>query len=983
MLSIEFMYNNIVSRLFEIGDAKMTTPYHSQYYAYELTKQSASDTVGRLSQSLINATVDLNPHQVEAALFAFRAPLERGTLLADEVGLGKTIEAGLVISQLWAERKRKILIIVPPPLRKQWNRELLEKFYIPSIILESKNYNEIYREGNPFPFNQKDHVIICSYQFARNKAADIRRETWDLVIIDEAHRMRNVYKKSNKIARVLRNATEGYPKLLLTATPLQNSLMELYGLISFIDPLLFGDESTFRKKFGHGTKEMTKRDFIDLKERIKPVCHRTLRRQVTEYVPYTKRIPIVQDFTPSVKEWELYEKVSAYLQRDDIHALPKSQRNLMTLVVRKILASSTFAISDTLLSLVKRLEALLSEQQDEEALTSIYEDIDEINEIAEEWEDSEEEAKEEVEVEQEDQRADHVIENIRAERNELFSYYQLANSITENEKGKALLIALSKGFAKLRELGANEKAVIFTESRRTQLYLKEMLEQNGYAGQIVMFNGTNNSPEINEIYQQWLERHKDDDQITGSKTADVRAALVEHFKNHASIMIATESAAEGINLQFCSLVVNYDLPWNPQRIEQRIGRCHRYGQKHDVVVINFLNRKNEADKRVFELLEQKFNLFDGVFGASDEVLGTLESGVDFEKRIQQIYQTCRTAEEIQDAFNRLQAELDEQIQCKMKETRKHLLENFDDEVREKLRDHYEQTSLHMNKLERYLWGLTKYEGRTQAEFDDYTLSFKLSQSQERYQMISQVRKASNDNHVHHYRLGHPLAAKWIEQAKNRELPTKEVIFNYLEYTGKVSVLSNLVGKCGWLSLDLLQVSSAEEEEHLIFTCIDEDGNQIEQDICEKMFDLPATVEEEVTLSEPIRHLLSNILKHQETAILHQINERTNEFLDRELEKLDKWSKDLKEKLEIELKEIDLEIAQLQKEARMTRQIAEKLELNKIIREREKKRSEMRRNLYDEQDEIDRQKERLFAEVEKKLEQKVNRKHLFTIKWRII
>lgn len=220
---------------------------------------------------------------------------------------------------------------------------------------------------------------------------------------------------------------------------------------------------------------------------------------------------------------------------------------------------------------------------------------------------------------------------ILREREELLAYYELANSITENEKGKALLVALANGFSTLRELGANDKAIIFTESRRTQQYLKEMLEHNGYSGKIVMFNGTNSSPEIKEIYQEWLERHQHDDQISGSKSADTRAALVEYFRNDAAIMIATESAAEGINLQFCSLVVNYDLPWNPQRIEQRIGRCHRYGQKYDVVVINFINRKNAADQRVFELLSQKFSLFDGVFGSSDEVLGSLESGVDFEK----------------------------------------------------------------------------------------------------------------------------------------------------------------------------------------------------------------------------------------------------------------------------------------------------------------------------------------------------------------
>ena len=134
-----------------------------------------------------------------------------------------------------------------------------------------------------------------------------------------------------------------------------------------------------------------------------------------------------------------------------------------------------------------------------------------------------------------------------------------------------------------------------------------------------------------------------------------------YFRDEAIIMIATEAAAEGINLQFCSLVVNYDLPWNPQRIEQRIGRCHRYGQKHDVVVVNFLNQKNAADQRVYQLLAEKFKLFNGVFGASDEVLGSIESGVDFEKRIADIYQKCRTQEQIQFNFDQLQREMEIQI----------------------------------------------------------------------------------------------------------------------------------------------------------------------------------------------------------------------------------------------------------------------------------------------------------------------------------
>jgi ERCC4-related helicase len=960
------------------GGIHMSTAYHSQYFAYELTKQNSSSSIDRLSQSLINATVDLNPHQVEAALFAFRAPLTRGALLADEVGLGKTIEAGLIISQLWAERKRRILVICPPPLRKQWNRELIEKFYIPSLILESLNFNQLSKQGIKNPFKQEDQIVICSYQFARNKANEISRIDWDLIIIDEAHRLRNVYKKSNRIGRALRQATKGFPKILLTATPLQNSLMELYGLVSFIDPYIFGDEKSFRKQFSRTSKEMLDSDFLDLKQRIRPICHRTLRSQVTEYVNYTHRISVTQEFTPTLAEEDLYNKVSTYLQREQLYALPKSQRKLMTLVVRKLLASSSFAISDTLLSLTQRLDKALQEINMEQDEPSFLADIDEIEETKEEWEE------EETSLDDDDLTSEQKRKKIEEEKQELSAYHQLAQSITENAKGEALLLALRNGFEKLRDLGANEKAIIFTESRRTQIYLKEMLELNGYKGKIVMFNGTNNDDETKAIYKSWLEKHQNDDQVTGSKTADTRAALVEHFRNHASVMIATESAAEGINLQFCSLVVNYDLPWNPQRIEQRIGRCHRYGQKHDVVVINFLNRKNEADKRVFDILSEKFRLFDGVFGSSDEVLGSLESGVDFEKRIQEIYQNCRTSEEISEAFNQLQNELDEQIQAKMKETRTHLLENFDDEVREKLRDHYEKTHLQMNKMERYLWELSKFEGARKASFDDHTLSFQLHGNEVHYQMLSRAKKVEIDNkQVNHYRLGHPLAIEWINQAKERILPPREITFRYSDYEGKVSVLTSLIGKEGWLSLDLLQVDSLEKEEYLVFSCIDQDGNQIEQEVCERMFYLPAYEGEEIEVSESILHTLTRMKEVQETSTLNIIMDRAGEYLDAEIEKLEKWSKDLKIKLEDVIDEITIEINQLKKEAKLERQVIKKLEINKQIKELENKRSEMRRNLYDQQQQIDDQKERLFAEVEEKIQQKVTKEHLFLIKWRMI
>jgi SNF2 family DNA or RNA helicase len=703
----------------------MLTSFQAKYFAHELTKRSSSEKLEKLSQSLFNATVDMNPHQVEAALFAFRSPLSRGALLADEVGLGKTIEAGLIISQLWAERKRRLLIIVPTSLRKQWNRELIDKFFIPSQILETRSYNLLKKGGATRPLEIDDEVVICSYGFARSKAVDISLIPWHLVVIDEAHRLRNVYRKNNKIARAILDAVEDRPKVLLTATPLQNNLMELYGLMRFIDPLIFGGETSFRTLFGGGGG-LTEQGFRELRSRLRPVCHRTLRRQVVEYIPYTNRLALTQDFTPTDAEKRLYDEISNYLRRDNLQALPGGQRQLMTMVLRKLLTSSSFAIAGTLRALIKRLETNLGVQRAEgnsnqtDVVMEIGSDFDSLDETREEWADESESATEitgEAEVNERNL--------LSAELAELKSYHDLALSITENAKGRELLVALEKGFTKLAELGAQRKAVIFTESRRTQDYLLKLLSANGYAGEVVLFNGTNTEPQSQQIYKSWCEQRRTGEQITGSKTADMRSALVEHFRDHASIMIATESGAEGINLQFASLVVNYDLPWNPQRIEQRIGRCHRYGQKHDVVVINFLNRQNEADVCVFELLSEKFRLFSGVFGTSDEVLGVIESGVDFERKIAEIYQNCRTPQQIKLAFDELQRELNEQIAACMDDTRRKLLEHFDEEVHERLRLNREQTERQISRLEGWLWKLTKHGLLGHADFDEPKFSFRL------------------------------------------------------------------------------------------------------------------------------------------------------------------------------------------------------------------------------------------------------------------
>ncbi len=844
----------------------MSTAYHSQYWAHALTLRGSGGDIAALSRSIANARVDLNPHQIDAALFALRSPFTNGAILADEVGLGKTVEAGIVLSQKWAERRRRILIVVPAMLRKQWQQELGEKFFIPSEVLDTQVISRLRKNGGGNPFDQQNKAIICSYNFAAARASSVAQVPWDAVVIDEAHRLRNVHRSRTRLqnnpaarktmAHQIADAVGNAPKLLLTATPLQNSLLELFSLVSVIDSHVFGDAASFREQFVNSTDELSRN--VQLKQRIAPVCTRALRKQVTEYIPFTNRVPITQEFLPSEQEQNLYDSITTYLQRDVLYALPASQRQLITMVLRKLLASSTFAIARTLRSLAGRLENL---RDDMELLDD--DDIEGVTELADEYaEDAEDEGDAKLDPEQ-----------LKGELSDLRRYADLASCIGRNAKGDALLPALKIAFAKAEALGSPRKAVIFTESRETQTYLYDLLSANGYEGQVVTINGTNNQPHHADIYQRWIAKHEGTDRLSGSRAVDMKAAIVEHFRDEATILVATEAAAEGVNLQFCSLVVNFDLPWNPQRIEQRIGRCHRYGQKHDVVVVNFLNRRNEADKRVYELLSEKFRLFGGVFGASDEVLGALESGVD------------------------------------------------------------------------------------------------------------------------------------IERAIARRLPVTEVTLDYTNHPAKISVLEPLVGQSGWLQVARLTVEAVEVDEFLVFSARTDHNQVVDEEICRKLLTLPARIEEDVTAenaknaekegsdaqsqSFAISALFAvnspHLKKLRDAAVqerLGEIDTRNGQFFDEEVQKLDRWSEDLKLSLEHEIKELDKQIRELRRSAALAQALQDKLAHQKQLRDLERRRNGKRRELFDAQDAIDQQREDLIGKIEKRLKHTSEVRTLFTIRWRV-
>ena len=938
------------------------TPHQSRYFAEQIVLKRPQSSIDSLASAMSGVKVDLNPHQVDAALFAMKSPLSNGALMADEVGLGKTIEAGMVLAQYWSERKRKILLIVPASLRMQWRTELSEKFFIDSVIMESANFNRAKKEGQINPFEVNNQVVICSYNFASRKDREIRLVPWDLVIIDEAHRLRNVYKSNNVTGNKLKNALAGRKKLLLTATPLQNNLMELYGLASIIDEHIFGDAKTFREMYVSATNaEIRNRS---LKQRLQPFCTRTLRKQVTEYVRYTNRIAILQEYTPTQDEEKLYNAISDYLQTDKLYALPEGQRTLITMVLRKLLASSSFAIAGTLHSLVSRLEGLLDGVERELDLA----DYDTYGEMEDD----------EGDVYTED--LERSREAIQRELDQLREYEQLAQSIDYNDKGDNLLHALSKGFDKTAELGGQRKAVIFTESRRTQSYLFNLLSNNGYEGQIVFLNGMNNDEISKKIYAEWKERHQNDDMISGSKQADMKAAVVEEFRDRASILIGTEAAAEGINLQFCSLLVNYDLPWNPQRIEQRIGRCHRYGQKNDVVVINFLNRKNAADVRVYELLDQKLKLFSGVFGSSDEVLGSIESGVDFEKRIAQIYQECKTSDEIQAEFDNLQEELADTINEKMLQARQSILENFDEEVASRLKNCQQDTVASLGRFDRWMYHFFTIHGAERVEpLSEFRFRCKSPDGEKIYNLHWKNAEESGDAFL---RKDDPFFKAWLDESLSAELPNVHIKFDYNESGRSISFLDVHPGLHGILSIDKLSYSGIGEEEHLIYTITADDGLQIDEDIMDRILELPAVIDGECP-PESEELILARVqrLKIQQEAI----EEANKQYYLAECEKLDAYSEDLKTGLQRDIKELKKLIAEKKKEFKASTNLSleEMLDLKDAINKMEERRKKMQREFYEKEDEIDAANERLQEEIREKLKGNCVTTHIMTISFEIV
>jgi SNF2 family DNA or RNA helicase len=544
-------------------------------------------TFDKLS-SLSNSRTRLLPHQLESTYIVVNS-LKPRFILADEVGLGKTIEAALIMKELiFRNNFKRILIVCPSPLQIQWQQELKNKFNETFEIVRRRNF---ITNG---PDNwQNFSRVITSIDFIKNPrySTEILKKKWDIVIFDEAHRLRRDYSKITRsylFAERISKKCEAL--LLLTATPFRGKLEELFYLVHLVDPNILGPYHTFINDYVIGNRS-------DLKDKVSKVL---LRRRKVEVGGFTKRFAKTVKIDLSEVERQFYDETTDYVKREYNLALRTKNRAIgfVMVVFQKLLDSSVFALIQ---ALMKRKFLLESRLHKFHVLTPVID----------EWDLDETENVEDF-ISSLDEATGEDLNSIRRELLTLNRLILLGRSIKEDKKS----IKLRETLIRLKKEG-NKKFIIFTQFRTTQDYLYSVL-----------------SPDFTTTL------------FHGSLSMEAKERAIEEFKSRTEILICTEAGGEGRNLQFTNFLFNYDLPWSPLKIEQRIGRIHRFGQKDNVYIFNFASKDTVAE-RILEVLTNKIRLFEESIGVSDTLLGTIEDELDFNSSLMKFVTGGKTKEELE------------------------------------------------------------------------------------------------------------------------------------------------------------------------------------------------------------------------------------------------------------------------------------------------------------------------------------------------
>ena len=837
-------------------------PIHRRYHAEELVRARRASERRRQVASQRRARIDPNPHQIDAVMFALRRIPEGGCILADEVGLGKTIEAGLVIAQLIAEGAGRILIVLPRPLLGQWQSELYTLFGIEAVEA-ADDHVDLEAPG----------VFLAGREYAGGErgAARLRNAPpFDLCLIDEAHEVfagihrrfdrHGAYDEDSSYAQVahrLRKVIGVAPVLLLTATPIQNSLVELWGLVQYVDRTgtLLGSKPVFGDVFcaDDAGRHVVAEQADELRRRLGVVVQRTLRRQAQEFLdkPFVGRRAQLFEYRMSPEERSLYDDVTAWLLEPTLYAFSGSSRQLLLLGFHRRMASSTAALADSLERVAKRLRGMLGDAAEagcgSGALSfeaDLEDDDPRVGSPVHPVDDCEPGQAAVHEDSADESAVDPAA--VQAELDLVKDFVRRARGLPRDSKAASLVEAVRLVLERPED---RRKVVVFTESLTTQDYLRDLLlEQTELSrGDITLFRGVNDSARSAEALAAWRDEVECEiePRLRPSPAVAVRLALVHEFRTRSRVFISSEAGAKGLNLQFCDTLVNYDLPWNPQRIEQRIGRCHRYGQERDVTVINFLAKDNEAQRLTFEILSTKLDLFGSVLDMSDVVLQTPRSdssdelasalGPDFEAQVRRIWERSRSVAEVEEELRRLRDDLEDRRQRldEVRERTTELIEKrFDESVREVFRNIESELPATLARLDAELervvisyldargvpWGTAERGGRrvihvgaSRSLPEPLTGGVSVA--------LGPARDLGDTESLH---LAHPLVAAAVEEARLAGSGDFRVRFEL--GAGAPDELLRQRGRRGRLALTRITNARFEREDRLCVTAVFEDAD---------------------------------------------------------------------------------------------------------------------------------------------------------------
>ena len=851
-----------------------------------------------------SSDIEIYPYQLAAAQFAMRSPYLKGAILCDEGSLGKTYEALLVITQTWYENKSRILVVVPASLLGQWQNIIEEKFTIPFFTIDNnKTFDEHLKSENENPFSQ-DGIILTTYSFAKEKNEYIAQIRWDLTVFDEAHHLSKIYKKENKGSLLIYNAVSNSFKLLLTATPIQNSIMDLYGLIYFIDDKILPDEEMFYNRYFRKPEH-----YDELAKIASRYCFRTTKHQALSYIKIPNRIPITLKFGSSNKEKELHRLLDIYLQQDKKLAFPKMDRYELTMLLYHTLSSSSFAFKSMIKGVINRLEDMPKEDINSEKL-----------------------------------------------RNELYQMqkiYNLADSINEDSKIRVFLDALKSSFKRLREVGANKKALVFTENKSTQKYIYNFLNEHGYKNKVLMFNG-----DFSRDY-----------------------TIMEKFKNKAEILVTTDVASEGFNLEFCSLVINYDLPYEVLTAEQRINRCHRQGQQSDVFVISFINNENFADVRMVELINKRIHQFKGIIGLSDNIIG------NFDLSLEEALSKARNVKDIDKEFNETLEHYESYNKSLVKSAEESLFATFSEDIANRVYISPQYIRSKIKELNDDLWYITKYFFSRFPEFniDENTRTISCFGpppkvfdgsylGRNEYSMQENYKPRSGRHTV-----TGSLAQRIIKQIKYDGINDKGAIF--------VNSSENVPSDIAYYEVEVKPNDSYMDETSFYTFCGKTKDKQIlSNEECEKLMDLPivkcqAFGEKFSQMDwwkgkEKSHHELDDLISPQE--FINKAITRSSNAEKEEIVKLKQYVKNEKAKIHKNIDTLERDLHTLEKELENVSTLSEKLDLKKRISTVHKNYMQAKQNLFFDDMRLDQELEDKIQKITEKANLQANVKRLFKI-----